>query len=128
MGYLLISGVEMHEKHPDTFWIPSQEDKDSVRPGDCVKLIFSDGEGGGERMWVKVSSIVMTCNRIEFLKGTLANIPYFLPLEVGDPIEFGPDYIIAIEEPRGSLGPNSGDEDLDPVAAVVDSPRRALSS
>ena len=114
MRYRLTSGVEMHEKHPDTFWIPSQEDKDSVRPGDCVKLIFSDGEGGGERMWVRVSSIVMNRNSIEFLKGTLANIPYFLPLEVGDPIEFGPDYIIAIEEPRGSL---------DPVAAMVDSPR-----
>jgi hypothetical protein len=123
MGYLLTSGVEMHEKHPDTFWIPSQEMKDSVRPGDCVKLIFSDGEGGGERMWVKVSSIVMTRRGIEFLKGTLANIPYHLPLEVGDPIEFGPEYIIAIEEPRGSLGADSGDEDLDPVAAVVDSPR-----
>lgn len=106
MGYLLTSGVELHEKHPDTFWIPDKEEKDSVRPGDCVKLIFSDGPGlpGAERMWVKVTSIVVTREGTESLKGTLANVPLSLPLAVGDPIEFGPEHIIAVEEPRGSEG------------------------
>ena len=102
MGYLLTSGVELHEKHPDTFWIPDKEEKDSVRPGDCVKLIFSDGPGkpGGERMWVKVTSIVITSEGTESLKGTLANVPFWLSLEVGELIEFGPEHIIAVEEPN----------------------------
>lgn len=49
------SGVERHRAHPNTFWIPAEDEKASVTPGDLVKLMFRmNAEGWSERMWVKV--------------------------------------------------------------------------
>lgn len=50
------SGVKAHEKYPETFWIPSDEMKDEIRPGYLVKLMFRLRKGG-ERMWVEVTGV-----------------------------------------------------------------------
>ena len=48
--------------NPDTFWIPSRNDRENLRRGQAAKLVFdieTDDAGkvvvGGERMWVIVA-------------------------------------------------------------------------
>jgi hypothetical protein len=91
----LRSGVKAHEKSPKTFWIPSEQVKDTVRPGFLVKLAF-DLRGGGERMWVEVQAV--KGNR---LVGTLHNTPAWIPrLYAGDRIKFKRDHIIDVLPPE----------------------------
>lgn len=90
--YKLKSGVKLNKLHPDTFEIPSLEDKELIEPGDFAKLIFDGGDFGTERMWVQV-----TANYGMTLTGTLANEPFMIPgLIHGDQIEFKPKHIIDI--------------------------------
>ncbi len=104
MTYALASGTEQHQRYPDSFWIPSPDEKSAVQPGDYVKLIFVQGDENlpGERMWVKVTSRVG-----DSLRGTLANEPYALTqLAFNDLIEFEDDHIIAVlseESIRGTV-------------------------
>lgn len=96
MAYKIASGVEKHRASPDTFWIPSDDDKAGIQVGDYAKMIFNSDDGGSnERMWVKV-----TARDGDSFKGTLANKPYGLPLKYGADIEFGPDNIIEILTPE----------------------------
>lgn len=90
MNYKLASGVEQHQKSPETFWIPSDSKKSEVSPGDFVKLVF-EGQPR-ERMWVRV-----TARDGDSISGTLSNTPRGQPgLKYGAVIEFGPDHIIEI--------------------------------
>lgn len=60
-GWQLESAEKRHEGHPDTFWIPSRQQRESLGVGAGAKLLFAfssvdsatSGEGG-ERMWVIV--------------------------------------------------------------------------
>lgn len=95
--YTLVSGVEMHNQYPDTFWIPSEADKNAVAPGDHVQLIFASAEGDmPERMWVKCTAAGAR------FTGRLDNVPFDLEgIGLGDVVEFGPEHIIQIaDSPR----------------------------
>jgi hypothetical protein len=88
------SGVKSHEEHPETFWIPSEQEKNSVEPGFDVQLSFLAGQGG-ERMWVKVTEV--TGNK---LVGELGNEPVGIPrLEWGKKIKFRREHILNIHPP-----------------------------
>ena len=94
MTYVLASGIERHERSPESFWIPSPDEKSAIQPGDYVKLIFVQGDENPrvERMWVKVTS-----REGDSLRGTLANVPYALTeLKYNTEIVFETDHIIAI--------------------------------
>ena len=95
--YKLGNGVERNRKSPDSFWIPSDKDKDQVKPGDFAKLIFEGtSSGGAERMWVRVTS-----RDGNSLTGKLYNTPYELTgISPGDEVEFNPDNIISILPPE----------------------------
>jgi TIR domain len=71
-GLSLGSGVARNEKHPQTFEIPPEDIRHSVRKGDVVKLMFEydDSDLAGERMWVKVTGA-----NGPYLVGTLNNQP-----------------------------------------------------
>ena len=75
-GWELDNGESCHAEFPETFWIPSREERDSLQRGDYAKLIFrialdSDEDPVSvERMWVLVRGRV---GPIYF--GTLANEP-----------------------------------------------------
>lgn len=104
-GWQLISGVAMNEQHPNTFNIPTAEQRAKVVPSDFVKLGFEvaaddpeDEEGVttiGERMWVQVKG-----GYGPYLWGTLSNQPSFdgadIGLEFGSEIVFLPEHIIDI--------------------------------
>ncbi|MEL6274771.1 MAG: DUF2314 domain-containing protein, partial [Bacteroidota bacterium] len=54
-GWQLEDGEEYNRRYPDTFDIPSAEEKSAIKPGDLVKLMFAFGTAEDhdvERMWV----------------------------------------------------------------------------
>jgi hypothetical protein len=82
-GFYLNSGVVSSELYPDTFIIPSEEERQAVKPTDLVKLSFelqqlideeldapTEPEVAGERMWVEV-----TGHNGPYFTGRLRNQP-----------------------------------------------------
>lgn len=86
----LTSGEEMNRQYPDTFHIPTREERESLKPGQSAKLIFEDLH---ERMWVSVVEKTDT----GYL-GSLDNIPTCptSDIDYGDLVEFGPEHVIDI--------------------------------
>src|SRR5437870_1850063 len=61
-GWALDNGEERHRQSPDTFEIPSEAVRRSLKPGDTVKLLFREKDGPErsvqcERMWVRVTGM-----------------------------------------------------------------------
>ena len=64
VSWSLDDGEAAHQESPDSFWMPPKEERESLRPGDIVKLMFrmilrDPGSGAEqekvERMWVGVT-------------------------------------------------------------------------
>lgn len=121
-GFYLNSGVVSAEIYPDTFIIPSEEERQAVKPTDLVKLsfglqqlIFEDDDNSakpevaGERMWVEV-----TGHSGPYFVGRLRNQPasyVFVnpddekdlhiekeaPLTFDSEVTFLPEHIISIQ-------------------------------
>jgi uncharacterized protein YegJ (DUF2314 family) len=91
--YTLTNGIESNKAYPNTFWIPSDEDKDLLDIGDACKLIFEpdNEEQLTERMWVNIIEI----NGDEFV-GELDNNPVSLNMKPGDLVKFHRDAIVDI--------------------------------
>jgi hypothetical protein len=94
-------GVSRHAEHPDTFWLPSQDEIATLEPGDMVKLMFecrgkrTYGKDGlaAERMWVKITKI-----EGEKFVGELMNYPIVWGnLWPGDTVKFQRNHIIDYE-------------------------------
>jgi uncharacterized protein YegJ (DUF2314 family) len=93
-----LDGVAQNRLYPDTFHIPSEEAKESVRPGDFVKGAFGGDEAQRtERMWVKVTEV-----HEGLIRGTLDNDPLFLPVKPGALVEMEFRHILAIMK-RGAM-------------------------
>ena len=94
--YTLDDGAATHREFPDTFWIPPQEQRESLKPGDLAKLIFRievGGEAHVERMWVQVTEV-----RPEFYVGELGNNPFCTDeIRSGQKVEFHADHVIDID-------------------------------
>jgi hypothetical protein len=89
----LKSGVKLNRAHPETFWIPSGEEKELVSPGDYVKLVFEMRAGFGERMWVEVIAVGR-----RYAVGRLSNMPCGIPrLAPGTLIRFRLEHVIGID-------------------------------
>ena len=88
-----IDGCEMHAKHPDTFHIPSKSAKETLAPGDYVKIGVKVSELGitDERIWVKIDTIDDNT-----LTGTWGNQPELFDAELGDPVTFEKRHILSI--------------------------------
>ena len=97
----LANGEKLHKKHPTTFEMPDRSERENLKPGSTVKLLFQwikQPEGqhfAGERMWVTIKFV----NRDEpKYTGELDSLPVDLPLNPGDLVRFGPENIICILE------------------------------
>jgi uncharacterized protein YegJ (DUF2314 family) len=92
--YTLIDGESRNAEYPDTFEIPSVEERRAVTSGDYVKLGFEYDDPSsmaGERMWVEVATVG------DKLTGTLANEPIgTTDLEHGDEVGFELRHIIGL--------------------------------
>jgi hypothetical protein len=114
-GYELSNAEDMHSEHPETFYLPSEEERTNLLIDDTVKLIFQiavepderhapDGEFG-ERMWVQVKGKFGP-----YYVGTLDNNPITTTEQnniiYDDLVVFLPEHVIDIHEetePRLSL-------------------------
>ena len=99
MSLKLMDGVEMNEKFPDTFEIPSNERKQMVESGWYCKIGVYCADGNTERIWVQV-----TGHQNGKFIGTLANDPVLFPLKYEDVVEFSPCNILAILSPQQGEG------------------------
>jgi hypothetical protein len=72
------SGVRRNRDHPDTFYIPSEEERNGVVLCMDVKLMFEMRDGWGERMWVTVIAV-----KRRKLIGRLRNLPLGIPSQPG---------------------------------------------
>lgn len=74
--YELDNGEELNRDYPDSFWIPEKENRESLKVGSIVKLIFRMEETKGsdnisvERMWVEINRTYQG-----YYEGTLDNDP-----------------------------------------------------
>ena len=93
--YTLDNAAETHREFPSTFQIPPQAERESLRVGDHVKLIFRiefADEAHVERMWVLVSEV-----RPESYVGVLDNDPYCTEeIRSGMRVEFHANHVIQI--------------------------------
>jgi len=81
-------------RYPGTFEIPPLAERRKLWIGDRAKLIFSSGE----RAWVEVFAV--ETDPILYY-GRLVSTTAVARLKIGDPIEFTPENVAAIEmEPR----------------------------
>jgi Uncharacterized protein conserved in bacteria (DUF2314) len=86
------SGVESNRRYPDSFQIPTDEQKRSIMPGDHVRLMFEMNDGWCERMWVDVTAITR-----RKIVGRLVNSPVGIPrLYAGDEVTFSSGDVIEI--------------------------------
>ena len=95
------NGEEISRKH-STFQIPHASDRGALYVGDMAKLLFLAPDPGpgdivGEFMWARVARVVSR-NPSRYA-GTLANQPTVVHLNLGDPVEFGPEHVIDIIRP-----------------------------
>jgi hypothetical protein len=103
----LQSGETRHAAHPDSFWIPSRDEREHLKRGQAARLLFElEGESEDsveravERMWVIVAERVG-----DGYIGILDNEPASLEpgptvyLTEGAEIPFWPEHVIDIADP-----------------------------
>lgn len=105
LGWVLVSAVERNVASPDTFNIPSELARNSLKRGDAAKILFDiETKEGGiivdrgvDRMWVIVTSVTGAG-----YIGVLDSDPGYgenLKLAQGDLIEFGAEHVSKIDNP-----------------------------
>ena len=96
VDFRLADGEARHAESPRTFFIPSRSERENLRPGDLVKLVFEIvdpqlPEPGAERMWVEVTGV----EDGRYI-GALNNVPSTITtISLGDRVDFGPEHIIS---------------------------------
>jgi len=95
--YTLDNVEDRHKENPDTFHIPTRGERELLKVGDFVKMIFL-GSDRGERMWVVITKGLADGK----YKGELRNHPFVLEgrLKWGDEMEFGPENIASFNLPE----------------------------
>lgn len=88
-----IDGVEMNREYPETFEIPSDETKATIKPGDFVKIGVQNVIGG-ERFWVQVTEKTESfiTGRVDNELVVLENVKY------NDIITFGYENVLGTME------------------------------
>jgi hypothetical protein len=99
-GWALDNAEVQHAASPQTFHIPSRAEREALRPGQMVKLLFlflnRDRDGSPiidcERMWVTLKSVTPTG-----FEGQLESMPAtskaLAPLAT---IRFGPEHVAGV--------------------------------
>lgn len=96
VDYRLVDGEVLNREAPSTFFIPTRAEREALKPGDLVKLLFEivDPEQGmptAERMWVEVVEV-----RGSGYVGSLDNEPHVITtIRPGSQIKFEPHHVIA---------------------------------
>ena len=104
-GWALVSAVDRNKAFPDSFTIPSEERRNSLKRGEAAQILFDietrdNGvvvDRGIDRMWVIVVSVLADGYRgvLDSDPGTAEN----LKLCRGDLVEFRADHICKVDQP-----------------------------
>lgn len=102
--YELDNAEEIHREHPDSYWIPEKEVRESLKPGEVVKLVFRMEETKGsddvsvERMWVEITN-----KHQGIYEGILDNDPSGSEcVKGGQTVYFQPFHIIDVYEDKNT--------------------------
>ncbi len=102
--YTLDSAVESNRRAPATFQIDPQSERESLRPGDLVKLMFRISDHDDEwveRMWVIVEDV-----RPEYYVGVLDNYSLFSEdIISGLKVQFHSDHVTDIDRKKSTARP-----------------------
>lgn len=114
-GWMLDDGEEIAAQHPETFWIPSREQRDALQPGQQVKLIFrivTEDADGAEEMHVERMWVIVTGREGNLYRGELDNQPYCTDeMNPGLPVCFEARHVINIfESEEGGEAVKAGDD------------------
>jgi hypothetical protein len=99
VDYRLADGEAMNRANPRSFFIPSRAEREALKAGDVVKLLFELVEPQGdqpsaERMWVHVVD-----RDSDGYLGELTNAPAVITtIGLGDTLRFGPEHVITTTE------------------------------
>lgn len=105
-GRQLDDGEVAHNQTPDTYWIPEESVRRSLKVGQFAKLRFyirtedeaSQISDNGERMWVGIKGIVGS-----WYRGELANQPSCTDgISPGLEVWFEPRHVIGIHSEGGA--------------------------
>jgi hypothetical protein len=101
----LLNGEFIHQKHPDTFAIPSEDIRMGRSVGDHVQLIFREVGHADERMWVYITAVQAPGQ----YTGVLNNDPVYLEgIACDDPVTFQAKHIIKYLDPTAPMGLPAG--------------------
>jgi hypothetical protein len=102
----LESAEQRHDSSPRAFFIPPRSRRESLQPGDAVKLLFvledprEADASQVERMWVNIESLAG-----ERYIGRLLNDPVTPHvLAKGSEVEFGPEHVSALAVDESAFG------------------------
>lgn len=91
----LIDGEERAKSSPETFSIPSEDERWGLRVGDFAKIGLSS-ENGGERFWVKISNVRDSESEECIYTGLVNNDLIVFAIPFGSPVEFDPCHVLSI--------------------------------
>jgi hypothetical protein len=130
VGWKLQNAEEQNRAHPRSFFIPPNEERTSLKPGQLAKLVFLTDDSAnarGERMWVLVQAVTP----VGYV-GKLDNDPIQIKeLSAGDEIQFGPHHVAALwsDVPPGFPADKKAvanrrivQEDLEPKVLIYEEP------
>ena len=97
-GCTLMNGVERNRAHPDTFQIPSQDEREALQAGAFAKIGIEMPDGSGERFWVKLEGRVEDGATVQY-RGAISNDLVHTRdhgMKDADMIEFGAEHVLQV--------------------------------
>jgi hypothetical protein len=135
VGFRLANAEARHRQYPRSFFIPDRAERESLRPGDLVRLHFEivsprPGQPEAERMWVEV-----TGRDAAGYVGVLTNVPVVITtIGPGGTVRFGPEHVMStiedwpLLEKRVLVSRRSHDGDLRPCWVYREPPDNEADS
>lgn len=87
--FQLTDAEAMNRAHPQTFEIPPEEERRTLKINDLAKVCFANQE----RMWVQVTQV----RPGPMYVGKLNNSPIVVDMKIGQRVEFEPRHVHQIE-------------------------------
>lgn len=92
MSWTIVNGEERHAQHPDTFEIPAERDRKSLRVGDFAKICLEGGEAG-ERFWLRVTAKTDDGRYVGKVDNDLV---VYTEIPLGFEMVFAPEHVLSI--------------------------------
>ena len=102
--YTLDDGEEIHKENTDTFLIPSAHDRENLKKGDIVKLIFRMEQRDVEELSIERMWVIVTDVKRGGYVGKIDNDPVGeVFLKADDSVEFESKHVIQIYQEEGGV-------------------------